>query len=208
MWAICGNKTHIFPKNSPQVPHILSMKCPPQQFPHIFPLNSQYFNQISSYFPLKNQHFVNRPPYYQWNILAYVTLIRSGEFVGNLLTWPCGLTPHIGTHQEWAICGEYVDMGMGTWGIWPQILLRHPSRVRNLWGISICWHGQNVGNMLTWGIWPQSLLRHPTKFVGNMVGAEVRSDSPCQHILNILPMSTYFPHIRYSPLNGGRQCEF
>ena len=57
MWAVCGPKINISPTCSPQVPQILSMKCPPQQVPHIFPLNSQYFCQNSSYSQCKNQHF-------------------------------------------------------------------------------------------------------------------------------------------------------
>ena len=106
----CGE----FVERNQHFPHILAIKCPPQHFIKKFPINSLQIIKFSSFHPRPNQHFVNRPTFYQHTLLCPAcklskwlmwgicwenvdighlasdltsSLILGGENVGNMLTW-------------------------------------------------------------------------------------------------------------------------
>ena len=113
MWVVCGPKINISPTCSPQVPQILSMKCPPQQVPHIFPLNSQYFCQNSSYSPCKNQHFFEKPTYNQeWGNCWYGQNVDVKNLASDLRLAPIKGGEYVGNMLNWAECWENVDVGI------------------------------------------------------------------------------------------------
>ena len=100
MWGICGEKSTF----SPHICNILAIKCPPQHFIKKFPTNSLQIIKFSSFHPRTNQHFVNRPTFYQHTLLGFVKNNDVGKML-ILVIWLQTLHHHSSwVGRMWGIC--------------------------------------------------------------------------------------------------------
>ena len=91
IWGICGefvDKINTFPTNCQYIIH----KIPTQLKINCFPIKYlkiiMYFNKLSLFFPLPNQHFFNWPTFCQQTFLNRACrLSKFNDARGNMLSW-------------------------------------------------------------------------------------------------------------------------